>query len=294
MFATPRKLIIASTALAAIVWFAAPAAAQRSQGTADRGRARSERPAQSAGRPQAAPVERQASPQSNRGLAAAQPPRQNVAPAVNSGARRIQAAPRQAPSTQSYRGGTPQSYRGTTSSRYNYGAQATYGVPHAYVQPRVVPYRTYNYGYGYAYGRPYGSYVYHQPVFVRPYYAYRPRFSIGFGISVGYGVAYPFQYYDPYAFYNYRIGVAPGYAPSAYSSRVGGLSFSFDPQDAAIFVDGTYVGAAYEFGADQMPLTLAVGRHHIDLRADGFRSASFDITIVGGQVIPYGGTLALN
>jgi hypothetical protein len=43
-----------------------------------------------------------------------------------------------------------------------------------------------------------------------------------------------------------------------------------------------------------MPLTLSVGRHHIDLRADGFMTASFELSVLGGQVIPYSGTLALN
>jgi hypothetical protein len=31
----------------------------------------------------------------------------------------------------------------------------------------------------------------------------------------------------------------------------------------------------------------------VDLRADGYLTASFDITIVAGQVIPYEGSLAL-
>jgi hypothetical protein len=63
--------------------------------------------------------------------------------------------------------------------------------------------------------------------------------------------------------------------------------------DAAVFVDGQYVGTAWDFSPEQMPLTLVAGVHHIDLRANGFLTASFDITVVGGQVIPYQGTLPL-
>jgi len=136
-------------------------------------------------------------------------------------------------------------------------------------------------------------------VFVQPYYSFRPRtylsFGVGFGINIGYPVAYPFRYYDPSAFYNFRIGVAPSYWStgnySAYSNRVGGVSFDIDPYDAAVFIDGEFVGYADDFSSGQMPLTLAAGRHRVDLEAGGFSPISFDITIVAGQVIPYRGTL---
>jgi hypothetical protein len=138
-----------------------------------------------------------------------------------------------------------------------------------------------------------------RPVFARPYYSFRPRFSIGFGIFIGYSVAYPFQYYDPYAFYNHRIGIFPGYGSAYrgssgynyYYNRVGGLSFNIDPYDADVFIDGEYVGVADDFSPGQMPLTLLAGRHHVDLEAEGFGPVSFDITVVAGQVIPYSGTL---
>jgi hypothetical protein len=125
-------------------------------------------------------------------------------------------------------------------------------------------------------------------VFVRPYYSFRPRFTFSFGLRVGYGVPYPFTYYDPYAPYNFDVAVLPGYVAgnaSAYYSRVGGLSFNIDPMDAAVFLDGQYIGIAEDFAPDQMPLTLPAGRHHVDLRADGFMTASFDITIVAGHPV---------
>jgi len=39
--------------------------------------------------------------------------------------------------------------------------------------------------------------------FIRPYYAFRPRFSIGFGIWAGFPIAYAYPYYYPYYPYAY-------------------------------------------------------------------------------------------
>jgi hypothetical protein len=263
MFSISRTLILAPAALALTIGLATPAAAQRGQNDEHRRAApRSE---------QRAPASRPA-PQAERRTA----PNASRPPAV-----RPQAAPparfNNVPHAQPRRE-APRVYDSRPNVR-------SYAVPRPYVAPRYnTPYR--------GYGRPYVS---RRPVFVRPYYAFRPRFTFGFGLSVGFGVPYPFTYYDPYAPYNFDVAVVPGYVAgnsSAYYSRVGGLSFNIDPMDAAVFLDGQYVGTAEDFAPDQMPLTLPVGRHHVDLRADGFMTASFDITIVGGQVIPYEGTLA--
>ncbi len=69
------------------------------------------------------------------------------------------------------------------------------------------------------------------------------------------------------------------------------MSFEIDPYDAAVFIDGEYVGIAADFSSGQMPLTLAAGRHRVHLRAQDFMTVSFDITVVAGQVIPYAGTM---
>ena len=189
------------------------------------------------------------------------------------------AIPRQAPAP-----------RGDYRPQSDYRTQSGYQAPRYSTQQRPGSYGNYNDG---------RSYVVRRPVFVQPYYSFRPRtylsFGVGFGINIGYPVAYPFRYYDPYGFYNFRIGVAPTYWStnySSYTSRVGGLSFDIDPYDAAVFIDGEFVGYAGDFSSGQMPLTLAAGRHRVELEAGGFRPASFDITIVSGQVIPYRGTLA--
>jgi hypothetical protein len=33
------------------------------------------------------------------------------------------------------------------------------------------------------------------------------------------------------------------------------------------------------------------GRHHIEVRASGYQTMSFDVDIIAGQVIPYQGTM---
>ncbi len=155
--------------------------------------------------------------------------------------------------------------RGYSAPRY---VAPRYGAPR-YSTPRyVAPYR-------YA-GRP----LYRAS---SPYYAFRPRLRLSFGLYVGYPVAFP-SWYDPYA---------PGVYP-AYRSGIsyGGLSLDIQPYDAAIYVDGEYVGVVNDFSPLQPPLTLPAGPHHIDVDSPGFAPLSFDITVVPGQVIPYQGTLA--
>jgi len=74
-------------------------------------------------------------------------------------------------------------------------------------------------------------------------------------------------------------------------SNAGGVSFEISPSDAAVFVDGTYVGTVDQFGPQTEPLRLMPGRHRIELRANGMQPMDFDASIVAGQVIPYRGTL---
>jgi hypothetical protein len=79
----------------------------------------------------------------------------------------------------------------------------------------------------------------------------------------------------------YRVGLA-----------YGGVSFDIQPYDAAIHVDGEYVGIADDFSSVRPPLTLPAGLHHIYIEAYGFAPLSFEITVVPRQVIPYQGSLS--
>ena len=173
----------------------------------------------------------------------------------------------------------------------------------------------------------YGGSAYYRPY----YYSFRPRVSLGFGLWMGYPLTYPYypgySYAYPYPYpsaaypsapysgayespsYGYP---APGVAPYGSSSQrypagqpaqslgvqgggtqpgAGGVSFEIAPDTAAVFVDGVYAGTSGTFGPASQPLDLVPGRHHIEVRAPGFRSMTFDADVAPGQVIPFQGAL---
>lgn len=143
-----------------------------------------------------------------------------------------------------------------------------------------------------------------------PYYSFRPRIRIGFGLWVGYPVRYPYVIAPvvyPYPYYTqaspYPFGT-PTY-PYAYPSTVyqstrtipvpsatpGGLSFEITPSDAEVYIDGQYVGVVSQFSSNQPPLWLSPGRHRVEIRAAGYDIVIFDVDIISGEVIPYQGDL---
>jgi hypothetical protein len=145
------------------------------------------------------------------------------------------------------------------------------------------------------------------PVFSRPFYSFRPRYNLGFGLFVGYPVAFPYGYY--YSPYNYAYGYpvygmaepVPTYPGDGYygsgsgytdnSASYGGVTFDIQPANASVYVDGKYVGTVAEFSAQQPPLSLTLGRHHVDIRLQGFQTLSFDVDAAAGQVTPYQGAM---
>jgi len=193
------------------------------------------------------------------------------------------------------------------------------GVPHAAITSR-------GYGGVRAVGAvPRGAFGYRTvaPVrFVSPYYAFHPRLSLGFGLWVGYPIVYPYAFYDPYYSYYppypYPAPYGPyGYAyppagapappadtypsqsPSAQGSvgvqpgqtSMGGLSFDITPNTAQVFIDGNAVGTVGQFTPTSQPLGLPAGSHHVEIRAPGYHTLTFDVQIVAGQVIPYQGAM---
>jgi hypothetical protein len=130
-------------------------------------------------------------------------------------------------------------------------------------------------------------YRHYGPVY-RPY-AFRPRFSIGFGIRVGYPVA-AYAYPYPVPVYGYAAPSAPvvvGPGSTAY----GGVSLEMTPGDAAVYVDGAYAGTVQDFDGTRQPLTLSTGTHRIEVQAAGYQPLEFDVAVQPGQVIPYQGQL---
>jgi hypothetical protein len=72
---------------------------------------------------------------------------------------------------------------------------------------------------------------------------------------------------------------------------MGGVSFEMTPSTAEVWVDGQRVGTVSMFTPRSQPLGLTPGRHHIEIRAPGYKAMDFDMDVVAGQVIPYQGTL---
>jgi PEGA domain-containing protein len=160
-------------------------------------------------------------------------------------------------------------------------------------------------------------------VFARPYYTFRPFTQLRPGLFLGFSVpypnryfystAYPYSSYYPYYYYAppvypyippltymtygspYSV-VIPNATPSASASTAavnspGGVSFEVTPDEAAVFVDGVYVGKASDFTPSTSPLSLVAGRHRFELRALGYQSMDFDVQVVAGEVVPYQATL---
>jgi hypothetical protein len=71
----------------------------------------------------------------------------------------------------------------------------------------------------------------------------------------------------------------------------GGISFEVDPYDAAIVIDGNYMGVVNDFGPNAQPLTLRVGTHRVEIQANGYEPVMFDVNVMPGQVIPYRGAM---
>ena len=145
--------------------------------------------------------------------------------------------------------------------------------------------------------------------FPGPFFTFRPRFGLGFGLFVGYPVPYPWDYVAPYPYYDYPYyddsynGGAPDVpdtgtagtvnpVPSADESRdYGGISLDITPGDATVRVDDTIVGTAQNFSPSEAPLTLTSGVHHVVIGKPGYHSMTFESEITAGQVLPYQGTL---
>ena len=134
-----------------------------------------------------------------------------------------------------------------------------------------------------------------------PFFAFRPRFNLGFGLIIGYPVPYPWDYVAPYPYpydddpygLTYDAPDDPGNSSTLADEQrdYGGMSFDITPGDANVLVDGTNVGTAQTFSPSSAPLTLTPGLHHVVIEKPGYQSMTFDSDVVERQVIPYQGTM---
>lgn len=165
----------------------------------------------------------------------------------------------------------------------NLGFGLWLGFPFAYYDSYYYPYYdagVYGYGYPPAYSYPGYDYPY-------PAAGYPPDPASSYPPSAYPPAGYPSTYPQSPSSPGGAVGVAPGQDPA----NTGGVSFEITPGTAEIFVDGSLVGRADDFGSSRQPLGLPAGRHHIEIKATGYRTMSFDADIVAGQVLPYQGSM---
>ncbi len=282
-----RSAVLAVGLAGALALAASPAAAQHRRGGGGgggenhAGGSAAPRPEQHAERP--AP---QAQPRAERGPERRAEPR--PAPRVEQ-----RAVPRADVRPDYRRDGRPE-YRGDYRAAPRTYAAPRYVGPRNYAAPR---YYTGRY-FGPRYIGP--RFRVAPRAFYRPYYVFRPRFSIAFGIWAGYPITYYDPFYYPYDYaYPYYPDAAPVPVPPAggsvavqpNQSNMGGVSFEITPASAEIWVDGNYYGTVDQFTPSSQPLGLPAGRHHIELREPGYQVSSFDVDVVAGQVIPFQGQL---
>ena len=128
------------------------------------------------------------------------------------------------------------------------------------------------YPYGYS-GLGFGSYYgYYDPWFD----AFYGRFGGGYG---GYGYGYP-GYGDPS---QYNSTSMPG--------EEGSLRLKIKPRDAAVYVDGYYVGIVDDFDGAFQRMHIDAGPHRIEVRAPGYETLTFEVRVVPDRSTTYAGEL---
>lgn len=121
-----------------------------------------------------------------------------------------------------------------------------------------------------------------------------PRFPRGYGNGNGYGYIGlpPFGYGYGYPYYGDPDPVSSrqGWGRPATQDTQGRLALTVTPLSAQVLVDGFYVGLVEDF-ADR-GLWLDPGARRIELRADGYDTATFDVHVEEGETVSYQRNLA--
>ena len=193
--------------------------------------------------------------------------------------------------------------------RYYYGSR--YYAPVRFFSPYYAFRPRFSIGFGLSIGYPiaYG-YSYYYPDAFYPY-AYPFPYPYSYAYPYPYSYAYPYPYASTYrapgpTYYQAPAGLDAPYPPQAQKSvgvqpgptqqasaglDTGGLSFEITPSDARVIVDGRDVGSVGQFTPTTQALGLPVGRHHIEIVANGYRTMSSDVDVRAGQVIPFQGQM---
>jgi hypothetical protein len=146
-------------------------------------------------------------------------------------------------------------------------------------------------GYYGGYYDPFGyGYGYYSPQY-RGFYGYSPYgMGMGYGLYSGFGWSPYFgdPYGDPYGGgYGYGGGSSSSYG----RGEQGNLKLKVKPRSAKVYVDGYFVGTVDEFDGAFQKLALNTGRHKVEVKADGYETAEFDVLINPLQTVTFQGDL---
>jgi PEGA domain-containing protein len=166
----------------------------------------------------------------------------------------------------------------TFRPRVSVGFGLFIGYPIAYTNSFYYPGYFYPDAYPYSYAYPY-PYAYRY-AYVYPYSAPGPTYHQA-----------PAGLDPPQAQNSVGVQPPPTYQAPAGLDPTGGLSFEITPSDAHVIVDGRDVGSVGQFTPTSQALGLPVGRHHIEIVANGYRTMSSDVDVRPGQVIPFQGQM---
>ena len=121
------------------------------------------------------------------------------------------------------------------------------------------------------------------PSYIYPYW---PLFDLDFYYQFPYGTYPYYRYGYPYPPYYYPVPT-PGYETDVEAEAAGSVRIDIPQKDATIYLDGFYVGMVKDFDGDNEQLNLMPGPHHLEVRAPGYETATFDVNVQSGKTITY-------
>ena len=143
----------------------------------------------------------------------------------------------------------------------------------------------------YPYYAPYGNYG-----FYGPYWGYAAACGGYWGYGFGFGAPLCGLYADPW--YAGAMGYGGGYYGESSSGQAsystgdqGKLRLKIKPKDAKVYVDGYFTGSVDDMDGAFQKLPLAPGRHHVEVKADGYQPEAFEVVIPPNETVTYQGTL---
>jgi hypothetical protein len=115
---------------------------------------------------------------------------------------------------------------------------------------------------------------------------------MGYGLYSGFGFSpyYGDPFGDPYG-YGGGGGGGGSYSSSYGRGEQGNLKLKVKPRTAKVYVDGYFVGYVDQFDGSFEKLALNTGRHKVEVKAEGYETAEFDVLINPEQTVTFQGDL---